>query len=301
MWRGIFARRGEGLISAGVVGEPAMQDWNREAERFVEGHVHAWLQSRFAPLAKVVRKNRKELTGLIKEVFERDGKCFREKSDEARSLTVRFALERARVELDVEHFILFKEAETVQLILEDAFGMSPGKEEDRVTIPYQEEAVRSIVRCLFRGSMGPADAKDVAAFMGLFSSRGNADAGDQDRVMRIKSMVWLAYLLIDLVRTEKDRACTAGAGYLRSMLQTLMDKAVEGKIINEETAAPQYNYGGGKWDSTLFGWLQGEDRKSLVEKLRRQLNLENRIDHANRMLLAGHRECMYRQVLSLFC
>ncbi len=279
-----------------------MHDWGAEAQQFVNDHIHAWGQSRFRLLARVVRRNRMELTGLVREVFERDGKSFKEKADEARSLTVRFALERARVELDIEHFVVFRETETVQLVLEDAFGMLPGVEQDRVTIPYQEEAIRVIVRCLFRGPVRSSDAKDIAAFMDVFSAPGNNAAGaDQDKVMRIKSMVWLAYLLIDLVRTDREKACAVGTGYLKSMLKNLLDKVAEGKIINEEAAAPEYNYDGGKWDSTLYGWLQGEDRKPLLEKLRRQFNLENRIDHANRMLLANHRECMYRQVLSFFC
>lgn len=278
-----------------------MRDWDADAGRFVNDLIDVWTQTRFKPLARTARKHRETLTVLVGEVFRRKGGNDRKKADEARSEVLKYVLERMKLELEFEHFVLFKEAETIRVVLEDAFGMAQGAEEDRVLIPRRPEAVRMIVRCLFAGPLKSADTKDVVVFLQFFSPAGEKTSVDQDRTQRIKSMVWLAYLLMDLVRVDRERACASGTGYLRSALTNLLDRAIEGKIINEETAVPSYNYEGGKWDDTLYGWLQGEDRRPLAEKLRRQFNLDNRLDHANRMLLAGHRECLYRQVLFLFC
>lgn len=278
-----------------------MRDWDGDAGRFVNDLIQVWMQSRFRPLARTARKHRGALVGLVEKVFRGGRGSRRAKADAARAEVVKFVLERARLELELEHFVLFKEAETVQVVLEDAFGVVQGAEEDRVLIPRRQEAIRMIVRCLFPGPLKSADTKDIVVFLQLFSPSGDRTVTDQDRTQRIKTMVWLAYLLMDLLRVDREKACAAGTGYLRVTLTNLLTRAIEGKIINEETAVPVHNFEGGRWDDTLYGWLQGEDRKPLTEKLRRQFNLDNRVDHASRLLLAGHRECMYRQVLSLFC
>ena len=63
----------------------------------------------------------------------RRGSVPRDRADEARSHIVQYALERAGIVLGAVHFTLFKEAETVQVILEDAFGVEMRDDRDVVT------------------------------------------------------------------------------------------------------------------------------------------------------------------------
>jgi hypothetical protein len=111
-------------------------------------------------------------------------------------------------------------------------------------------------------------------------------------------LVWLIYLAIDLIAVEQ-RVCIKGPEYFRSKFRELLDCALAGSIINENSRKPGFE--GGRWESTIFGWLQGEDRKPFVLKLKRQFNLENKIEHANRFLLAEHRKCVFEQVMAMFC
>jgi hypothetical protein len=93
--------------------------------------------------------------------------------------------------------------------------------------------------------------------------------------------------------------CQKGPEHFRNKFRELLDRSIEGTIIDEESRRPGFEEG--KWERTLFGWLQGEDRKQFVEKLKRQFNMENKIEHENRRLLAEHRKCVLEQVLALFC
>ena len=111
-------------------------------------------------------------------------------------------------------------------------------------------------------------------------------------------MIWFVYLAIEIVKSE-PLVCLKGLEYFRNKFRDLLDRTIEGTVINEDSRLPGYE--GGKWESTLFGWLQGEDRRQFVEKLKRQFNMENRIEHANRCLLAEHRKCVLEQVLAFFC
>jgi hypothetical protein len=111
-------------------------------------------------------------------------------------------------------------------------------------------------------------------------------------------MIWFVYLAVEIVKCEPI-VCLKGLEYFRNKFRDLLDRTIEGTIINEDSGLPLRE--GGKWESTLFGWLQGEDRRQLVEKLNCQFNMDNRIEHANRCLLAEQRKCVLEQVLALFC
>lgn len=263
----------------------------RRIDRTIENHIHAWDSNpAFAPLAGVLRRDRKIL--LDRLASENTAS-----PDTLRMSIVCFALERVHCGLDAAHFTLFKDAETVQVVLEDAFGIQPGAADD-ILIPHQEEAIRILVKCLIAKRMRDADGKDILAYMQLFAGTKNLVRPDQDRTMRFKTMIWLIYLAIELVRTEKS-ACIKGLEYLRSKLRRLLDCVSEGAIINEDSRFPGFE--GGRWEGTIFGWLQGEDRKQFVAKLKRQINMVNAQDHANRYLLAEHRKCVFDQVLEMFC
>lgn len=279
-----------------------MHDWSEEAFRFVKNHMHVWMRiPHLKPLAKIVKNDAEILTATVAGILRAERGSPRERADEARAHIVQYALERAGIEFQTVHFILFKEAETVQVILEDAFGVVARDEMDLVTPPFQEEVAKMIVRCLFQKRRRPFRTEEIVSFFLVFAEGGKGTDADQERIMRVKSMVWLAYLLIDLIRTDCEAVSRGGAGYLKTKLRELMGKVLGGSIIGEEYASPRYDYEGGKWDDTLFGWLQGDDRKPFVERLVKQFNFENRVDHGNRLLLASHRDCLYRQAVGLFC
>ncbi|MFP5214081.1 MAG: hypothetical protein ACLGPL_11960, partial [Acidobacteriota bacterium] len=205
--------------------------------------------------------------------------------------------ERVDVDLQSEHFVMFKETETVQIVLEDAFGVEPGSDSDRVALPHREEAGRMIVRCLFGVRERALDIEEIIDFFQLFSR--SARKPEHERTMRYKTMAWFAYMLIDLIKIDRQRVCHNGAAYFKATFKELLDRAIEGRIISEDVL--ERDFEGGRWNGTLFGWLQGEDRKAFAERLKKQFNLENRARHANRLLLAVHRDCIYRQAVDLFC
>lgn len=250
-----------------------------------------------APLAEILAKDRKVLLERLTAVSTEVGRGHRPRVDAQRAFLLGYALEHAGSGIDFSHFVLFKEGETVQVILEDSFGVEPGSDSDTIAVPHQEQAIRILVRCLFGNRRKAERAKDVAVFMQLFSRKSHAGKCDQDRVMRCKSMVWLVYLAIELILAEKS-AGIRGLEFFSGKFRELLDRAVAGDLINEDSRKPGFD--GGKWEDTLFGWLQGEDRKSFLLKLKRQFNLENRLEHANRRLLAEHRKCVFEQVMALF-
>jgi len=268
------------------------------AGELIDNHIHVWAQTpAFAPLARVIESHRKELIDRLSSLMPPDSAnpaCL----DAVRSLLIHFALEQLGAGFHLKHFVLFKEVETVQVVLEDSFGISPGHERDEILIPHQNEALRIMIQCIFRRHSKPVDAKDVTAFMQLFAGARIGVRPDQDRIMRFKSMVWLIYLAIDLIGVDPG-VCLKGLEYFRNRFRELIESTLAGRIIDEDSRIPGFD--GGRWEATLFGWLQGEDRKPFVLKLKRQFNLENKIEHANRFLLAEHRKCVLEQVMCLFC
>jgi hypothetical protein len=276
-----------------------MSDRKNRVDTVLDNHIHVWSAiPAFAPLARVLKDDRNILEAQLPSLTEQGLAKGGDGRDAARLFLLRYALERSASGIQPEHFTIFREEETVRVILEDSYGVSPGAEFDDITIPHQSEALRILVRCLFRKAKPAADTRDVICYLHLFSGR-KADAHpDQDRTMRFRSMVWYIYLAIDIVLSE-HLVCLKGVEYFKNKFRDLLDRTIDGTIINEESRMPGYE--DGKWERTLFGWLQGEDRKGFLQKLKRQFNLENRTEHANRCLLSDHRRCVLMQIMTLFC
>ena len=264
----------------------------------IDNHIHVWSSiPSFVPLARILQNDREILVEKLLTMTPRGVAKGRDGGDAVRLFLLGYALERMTGRITSEHFTIFRDVETVQVILEDSFGVISEADYDEVLIPHQNEALKIIIRCLFR-RVKPADEKDVLCFLHLFSREKENLPADQDRTMRVRSMIWFVYLAIEIVKYE-PLACLKGFEYFRNKFRDLLDRTIEGAVINEDSRLPGYE--GGKWESTLFGWLQGEDRMQFVEKLKRQFNVENRIEHANRCLLAEHRKCVLEQVLAFFC
>ena len=264
----------------------------------IDNHIHVWSSiPSFAPLAEILQNDREILVEKLLTLTDRRVPKGQDTHDAVRQFLLGYAIERTAGGITSEHFTIFRDAETVQVILEDSLGVISEADCDEVLIPHQNEALKIIIRCLFR-RVKPADEKDVLSFLHLFSREKANLPTDQDRTMRFRSLIWFIYLAMEIVKSERI-VCLKGLEFFRNKFADLLDRTIEGTIIDEDSRLPGYE--GGKWETTLFGWLQGEDRRQFVEKLKRQFNMENRIEHANRCLLAGHGKCVFEQVLAFFC
>ncbi|MCE5336057.1 MAG: hypothetical protein LLG06_15860 [Desulfobacteraceae bacterium] len=266
-------------------------------ESILDNCLQVWsVTPSFAPLAEVIQRDSQAIRAQIQSSQATPRAS--SNPDRIRALIVQYAVEHAALPIGWRHFNLFREAETVQVILEDTFGVRPGMEEDEILIPHQDSALLIIVKCLFAKHRKSDDGSGINAFLQILCNASDADRPAQDRTMRIKTMIWFVYLVIEIVTVERH-VCLRGLEYLRIKFRRLLDCVVEGTIIDEGSRKPGFE--NGMWEESLFGWLQGEDRKRFVLKLRRQFNLENNPEHANRCLLAEHRRCVFEQVLEKFC
>ncbi len=264
----------------------------------IDNYLHIWSSiPSCVPLAEILQNDREILVEKLLTLTAGGVPKGQDVRDAVRLFLLDYGLERTTGRITSEHFTIFREAETVQVILEDSLGVISNADRDEVLIPHQDEALKIIIRCLFR-RVKPADEKDVLSFLHLFCGEKANLATDQDRTMRLRSMIWFIYLAIEIVKSE-PMVCLKGLEYFRNKFRDLLDRAIEGTIIDEDSRLPGYE--GGKWERTLFGWLQGEDRRPFVEKLKRQFNMDNRLEHANRCLLAEHRKCVLEQVMIFFC
>lgn len=275
-----------------------MSDRKNRIGTTIDNHIHVWSTiPSFAPLARILREDRQILVERVMALTERGLPKDQNGPDAVRLFLLRYALERCSGGISAEHFTIFREEETVQVVLEDSYGVHPGAELDQISIPYQKEALKIMVNCLFQ-KVKPADHKDVICYLNLFGRTRPHLQADQDRMMRFRTMLWYIYLAIEIVLAERS-VCYMGLEYFKSKFRDLLDRTIEGTIINEDSRMPGYE--DGKWERTLFGWLQGDDRKEFVLKLKRQFNLDNKVEHANRCLLSDHRKCALTQIMNIFC
>jgi hypothetical protein len=273
--------------------------WDDEASKFVESHIDAWMQDPdLRRYARVLKRDKKNLIAQVAVILKQKGLGVARRYNQARSFLYGQLPASASFNFEVKHFVLFKKHRTVELILESAFGVEPcaGEELESIVFPYQNEAARIISRCLF-----PLRDKDVATFLSLFSDIQDKSRIDQEKSMRYRSMVWFVYLIVDMINTDRERICAEGVIYFRTKLSALLEKTLRGEITGPETRPAGYGYEKGKWKDTLFAWMQGEENRPFVVGLIRQFNLKNNVEHGNRLLLAKHRECVYKQAIAIFC
>ncbi|MGC8493298.1 MAG: hypothetical protein ACP5SH_16345 [Syntrophobacteraceae bacterium] len=264
----------------------------------IDNHIFVWSSvPSFAPMAEILRNDRDVLVEKLLDMTERGVPKGGNIHDAVRLFLIDFALERMGGKITSEHFTIFRDPETVEIILEDSYGVQCLEDRDDILIPHQSEALKILIQCLFHRAKA-ADEKDLLCFLQMFSRAKPEMRPDQDRTMRLRSMIWFIYLAIEIVLTEKT-VCSKGLEYFRGKFRELLDHSIGGTIIDEESRRPGFEEG--KWERTLFGWLQGEDRKEFAEKLKRQFNMDNRIDHVNRCLLADHRRSILEQILIMFC
>ena len=264
----------------------------------IDNHIYVWSSiPSFAPMAEILRNYRDILVEKLLDLTSGGTRKGGDGHDAVRLFIINFALERMAGQITPEHFTIFRDTETVEVILEDSYGIQCSADRDDILIPHQNEALKILIQCLFHRAKA-ADQKDLLCFLHMFSRSKPEERPDQDRTMRLRSMIWFIYLAIEIVKTERA-VCSKGLEYFRNKFRILLDHTIDGLIIDEESRRPGFEEG--KWEETLFGWLQGEDRREFAIKLRRQFNMDNRIEHVNRCLLADHRRCILVQVMAIFC
>jgi hypothetical protein len=274
----------------------------KESEEFVLSMIHAWMEVHdFQPLVRAARANFNSLVGKVERIIA-FRKNDREKIyDKARSVVIQTALGQLKVTLTDAHFVIFRQDETVGFILEEAFGAELGKHTDKILIPDQPRVVGIIATCLFSKRDRPVDTDEVTVFLHMFCSPGKEV--DRDTSLRYKSMIWFVYLLREIIRCDGAKVCGGenSPAYLVKRLRILFNLAREGKIINTDPMVPKPDYDRGKWNGTLFGWMQGDESRPLLDRLWKQFNLDGSRKNVNRLLLPKHRNCLSRQALATFC
>lgn len=269
----------------------------KEAAELVEGCIDAWMEDPdLRGPARLLEQDKERLVAAVSEILSQKGVGAARRYDQARSFLVRQLPSPSGLRLDPEQFVLFKQRGAVELILESAFGVEPGPEKDTIALPHQEEALLILSRCIH-----PLRDKDVITFICLFSGSTESRVVDHEKTMRFRSMLWFIFLTFDMFRVDPEGMCRKDTSHFRTRFCRLMEKALKGKITGESAASPGGDFEQGRWNDTLFAWMQGEENRALLEKLARQFNFENRVEHGNRLLLAKHRECMYKMIAAILC
>ncbi len=274
--------------------------------KFIENIIDVWKRNPdLKQPAKTLKKDKKLLVERVDEIFAHKRKSDRKKNDEARSFLLSYALARIDPQISADHFVLFKFRGIVVEILEDFFGV----EDCRITnysdpqyyeqtigvlLENQEKAAEMITKCV-----NLKNEDDITEFLRFFSNDSKS-MKRTDKTLRFTSMVWFAYLLMDLIRID-EKACENGTNYIKAKLGELLDTVNDGKIINEERGTGAGDYEDGIWAESFFSYLQGKDRKPLVERIIKQFNFDNESKHSNRRLSAEHKKCLYRITHELFC
>ena len=128
-----------------------MSDRINRINAIIDNHIHVWSSvPSFAPLARVLQNDRDILVEKLLTLTARGVPKGQDGRDAVRQFLLSYALERTAGGITSEHFTIFRDAETVQVILEDSFGVISEAEWDEVLIPHQIEALKIIIQCLFR-------------------------------------------------------------------------------------------------------------------------------------------------------
>ena len=263
-----------------------------EILQFIDNCTTVWAQiPGFDPLVRIVREDRQLIALRISELFEK--KTHGSKLDAARSLILDYA---AQKESQIADFLqaLLKEPKTVLDGSGETLAAQPEISRDKIYVPCAAEVMRIVITGLF----GENRTRDLPAFLVLFREY-DREAALHEKSTRFKSMVWFACLLADLVRTESEDEHKAGVKTIEEKLEKLLDRGIEGTIIDGDRSRSN-DYEGGKWNNTLFGWLQSQNREGLAAKLKELFNFGDCPDNANRLLLAEHRRRMIVEGLRIF-
>ncbi|MDM8555817.1 hypothetical protein QUF75_13885 [Desulfococcaceae bacterium HSG7] len=271
----------------------------QKAEELIDGFIAVWKKNPdFKIQAAVLGRKKPNMIDQVQEILNHKKKGDAKKYDEARAFICKHvALNcefKPREELFVKENV--KDRETIEIILDEAFY---DYETDSYIFSHSEKIAQIIFPCISL-KKDEVILDFYTFFFGHPEKCDNADSAE-----RYKTMLWFAYLLIELAQTDRKKVCTKGKGYFQNKLKLLLDHAVNEKIIIITDETGKGGYDGGMWEGTLFGWLQPEysekeTRKRFLQGLIERFNFDNKRDHVNRKLLSKHRKCMYQNAFDMF-
>ena len=117
----------------------------------IDNHVYVWSSiPSFAPLTDILRCDREILAEKLLSLTSTEVSKGRDGHDAVRLFLLGYALERIAGRITSEHFTIFRDPETVQVILEDSYGLAFEDDCDEILIPHQNEALKILIQCLFR-------------------------------------------------------------------------------------------------------------------------------------------------------
>ena len=99
----------------------------------IDNHIHVWSSiPSFAPLAEILQNDREILVEKLLTLTDRGVPKGQDGHDTVRLFLLGYALERIAGRITSEHFTIFRDVETVQVILEDSYGFElcgrPGRD-----------------------------------------------------------------------------------------------------------------------------------------------------------------------------
>jgi hypothetical protein len=268
-----------------------------EALSFIESIIEGWQSNPMMTSAsRLLEKNKLALEKDVKIIFKHKTMSERNKKNKARNFLIQYVAKNTSLNFDIDQLVVAGDKMTVEVILEDAFGVDT-VDNDIIIFPNQDEVTSIIAQCLFDKTT--IKDSDIDAYLNFFIM-GNISDVPVNQSLRFKTILWLLFLVIEIIQNDA-RACEKGLTHIQQKLETLLNDVLENKVVKEnDSFGPDYD--AGLWNKSLFAFLQGGvRRKRLVNMLLEHFNFKNDSNHQTRCLLTKHRKCIYERVLDIFC
>jgi hypothetical protein len=208
-----------------------------------------------------------------------------------------YAASKPHISVNLDKFKIGQDKASPGSILEDAYGGT--SENDNINFPFQAEVVKIVRYCYFH----TYQIDELVHFLNCVLSKKT----DPERMSRYKSLYWFIYLTIDFFKYDKKSACTKGFDYFENQMKVLFSHIINGTLISPDDPLGKNDFKGGKWNDSLFAFLQSEieitgekDRKKFVRSLIRKFNMDEK-SQSIRYLTNKHRKCIFEQVQKFMC
>jgi len=233
-----------------------------------------------------VNERKKVFRKDIAKIYNHARKSDKRKKKESRNVMIRDALPQIPSNIRRKHFILEKNP-VIHDILDDFFKKQ-GENIYKNNILINDHDVEIIK--IVRDCMDINKDENIKTYIQFFSDNINPPA---ERTLRFRSMTWFAYLIIVILKKDQN-ACEEGATYIKNKLMEILQAVIDENIDNRKNSDPLDQ---GLWSETIFAHLE----KGIAERLLKQFNFKNIVEHGNLRLLSRHRKCMFKTAHTIIC